>query len=139
GPAQAARQVAPLVAVPARALGPDAKSRVCLHADQIVAAREVEEPVVDARLELEPGLSRLRPVLVLDVGHRQAYADGDLRARSDRGRAASVRLEQVGGGALGAFDIALVAGRIDAEHPSAEAEALGLVDGACKADQVAER
>src|SRR5205814_7137696 len=90
---------APVRAGAARALWSDADAGVRLHADEVVAARQVKEPVVDLRFDLEARVSWLRAVLVLKVGDGERDSDRRLRVRLDRGCCEAVGVEEVVSGA----------------------------------------
>jgi len=133
------RPIAPVVPGAARSFRPDSKPRVGLDADEVVATRQLEKPVVDARLDLERRIPRLRAVLVLDVRDRQRHANGRARVRPDRCRPGCMRLEQIVDGGLRTGVVIGVPWRIDAEQVSTLAQALRLVDGACDPDGVSQR
>src|SRR5216684_2093819 len=103
-----------------------------------IRPRELEELVVDLRLDLEARVPRLRAVLVLKVGDGERDSDRRLRVRLDRGRGEPVSFEEIVRRAPCGALVALHARRIDAQHVAAPAETLGLVDGARVADHVAE-
>src|SRR6266516_900579 len=131
--------VAPVASRTARSLGTEAESRVRLDPDEVVVSRQLEEPVVDMRLELERARARLRAVLVLEIGKRQRHARRYAGPPSDRSGAAAVRLEQVVDGALCPVAVVVVAWGVDPEDPAARAQALRLVDRARVRDPSAQR
>src|SRR4029077_19878695 len=92
---EAAAHRAPVGTGAARALWPDADARVGLHADEVVAAGELEELIVDLRFDLESRVPWPRAVLVLQVGDGERDADRSLRVRLYRGRRQPVRVEKV--------------------------------------------
>ncbi len=134
-----ARGVAPVRARASRTFRPEPKPRVGLDADEVVLARQLEEPVVDLRLELERARARLGPVLVLDVGHGQRDPGRHSGVGADRRRPEAVSLEQVVDRALGTVPVVGVARRVDAEQPAARTEALRLVQGAGVSHPVSQR
>ena len=139
GLGQLARDVAPVIPRASRSLGPVAKSRVRLDADELVFAGQLEEPVIDSGLELQRARARLGSVLILNVGQGERHAGRDAGPGADRGGAQPVRFEEVVDRSLRALSVVGVAGRVDPEQPAARAQALRFVERAGVRDPVAER
>src|SRR6266571_9438318 len=119
------------------ALGPESIAGVSLHADEVVVPRQLEEPIADARVELNLAIAGLGTVLVLDVGQRKGHADRAVRPRADRRSSQAMGFQRLVHHPPHGIDVTFSSGWVDAEDEAALAQPLGFVDGAGIGDLVA--
>src|SRR5438094_1336535 len=133
------KPMVPLDMRPARALGSEPVAGVGLDPDEVVVARELEEAITDARIELDGMIAHRCSILVLQIRQGERHARRDVGLRADGGRASPVGLEHVSRDPPHGIDVPFAPGRVDAEKEATLAEPFRFVDGAGIRDQVAER
>src|SRR5438128_2721572 len=135
----AGKTFTPLDMRAARALRSESIAGVGLHSNEVVVARQLEEAVADARVELNLALARLGTVLVLKVGQRKGHAHRDVRPRADRRSSQAMGVQHIVDDPPHPVDIPFSSGWVDADDESTLAQPLGFVDGAGIGNLVAQR